>query len=449
MKRSEAFSEHGRQAIHIAMGGFALLLRYLSWWQAAVLAAGAIVFNGLVLPRVGGLRLYRPADLARRFPVGILLYPTSVLLLILVFRERLDIAAAAWGVLAFGDGMATVVGTTVDGPRVRWNRDKTIAGSVSFWLFGGLAGAFLAWWCRPPDVSLSSWFPIVAPFVAAAAAAAVETIPIRLDDNLSVPATAAAALWAMSLMTDERLRMAATHATSAAPMALVLNVLVAWIGYRLRTVSRAGAASGAIIGSVIAIATGWQGWTLLFLTFIAAAASSRIGLRRKTLLGIAEESGGRRGGGNAFANTGFASLAALLAVTSHAEETAMIAFAAALAAGGSDTIASEVGKAFGRHTYLVTTSQRVPPGTSGAISLEGTSAGFAGAIALGLAAVSLGLVTREALVPVVVGATTGSLVESALGATLEAPGVLNNDVLNFLNTAIAASVAVLLASWLQ
>ena len=40
-----------------------------------------------------------------------------------------------------------------------------------------------------------------------------------------------------------------------------------------------------------------------------------------------------------------------------------------------------------------------------------------------------------ALVAVVVGATVGSLLESVLGATLEAPGILNNDMLNFLNTA--------------
>ena len=43
--------------------------------------------------------------------------------------------------------------------------------------------------------------------------------------------------------------------------------------------------------------------------------------------------------------------------------------------------------------------------------------------------------------PVVVGATVGALVESALGATLEGPGILNNDMLNFINTAVAAAVA--------
>jgi uncharacterized membrane protein len=36
------------------------------------------------------------------------------------------------------------------------------------------------------------------------------------------------------------------------------------------------------------------------------------------------------------------------------------------------------------------------------------------------------------------------LVESVLGATLEKPGILNNDVLNFINTAVAAAVVLLI-----
>ena len=108
--------------------------------------------------------------------------------------------------------------------------------------------------------------------------------------------------------------------------------------------------SGAVIGTAIAVTTGWPGWALLLATFLAASISSRLGLRRKTLLGIAEERGGRRGAGNAIANTGFATAAALLSVLSIERDLALLAFVAALAAGGSDTIASEIGKAWGRRT---------------------------------------------------------------------------------------------------
>lgn len=43
---------------------------------------------------------------------------------------------------------------------------------------------------------------------------------------------------------------------------------------------------------------------------------------------------------------------------------------------------------------------------------------------------------------VVAGAIAGSVIESALAATLEASGIVNNDLLNFINTATGAIVAI-------
>jgi uncharacterized membrane protein len=80
------------------------------------------------------------------------------------------------------------------------------------------------------------------------------------------------------------------------------------------------------------------------------------------------------------------------------------------------------------------------------MSLEGTLAGVLGAVGLGAVAAALGIVPDTALLPIIVGATAGSLLESWLGATLEGPGILNNDVLNFINTAAGAFVALAVAS---
>ena len=117
----------------------------------------------------------------------------------------------------------------------------------------------------------------------------------------------------------------------------------------------------------------------------------------------------------------------------------------ALTAGGSDTVASEIGKAWGRSTFLITTFGRVNPGTPGAISLEGTAAGLLAAFGLAVVAVALGEIARAAIVAVVVGSAVGAIVESVLSATLEGPGILNNDTLNFINTAVAAAVALAIA----
>jgi uncharacterized protein (TIGR00297 family) len=444
MSSSSQFSEDGRQLLHMAMGGFAFLLRDLPWWAAAVIAGGAVFFNAFALPRLGR-RLYRPGELSSGRPAGIVFYPIAVLLLILAFPDRPDIAAAAWAIMAVGDGVATLVGRRIRGRRVPWNQEKTVAGSVAFAVGGGAAGALLAWWCRaplmpPPYV----WFSLGAPFGAAIVAALVETIPIRLDDNLSVPASAAAMLWGMSLVSQDLVAALPALVLPSLPAAIVLNAVAAFVGRRARTVSRSGALAGAAIGTIIFACAGWGGWLLLFTTFAAATATSRVGLRRKALLGIAEERGGQRGAANAIANTGVAAAAALLAVLCYAHQTALVAFVAALTAGGSDTIASEIGKAWGRRTYLVTALSAVPPGTSGAVSAEGTMAGLAGAALLAGLGVALGLAPAWTMPAIIGGAAAGSIAESVMGATLEAPGIVNNDVLNFLNTAIAALATLLL-----
>jgi uncharacterized protein (TIGR00297 family) len=466
-----SYSERARQWVHIGSGLFALLLRVLTWQQAVALAGTAFAFNLFLLPRIGGRRLYRPVDEARGFPIGILLYPLSVLLLILAFPSRLDIVAATWGILAFGDGSATLVGqwatrhlnaqpaeTAEKGVSARsaisaflcrrlpWNREKTVAGSVAFAVCGGMGAVALAWWTRPAVVPAPSLaFILVAPLVAAVVAALVETIPVGLDDNISVPTTAAAVLWFAGLATLDAISASRGAVLAALPRAIVVNAVVSFLGYRARTVSVSGAIGGSLVGIVIYAGAGASAWLLLLITFVTASIASRLGLKRKMLLGIAEERGGRRGAGNAVANCGVAAIAAVAAVATSYRAESLLALTAALAAGGSDTVASEIGKAWGRSTFLVTSFGRVKPGTPGAMSLEGTAAGIVAAFALAAVAVQLGLIASGMMLAVVVAATAGAVIESVLGATLEGPGILNNDMLNFINTAVAATVVLALA----
>jgi uncharacterized protein (TIGR00297 family) len=441
MIEGRGHSETARQLVHVSMGAFALLLRWLTWWQALALAGGALLFNLFVLPSIGG-QLYRPGDDPRRLH-GILFYPLSVLMLLICFPRRLDLAAGAWGILAAGDGLATLVGRLVNGTTWPWNRDKTLAGSAAFVVAGGAAAAGLLWWCRPSHIPAAPGLIVGMAVAAALAAAAVETIPVRLDDNLSVALTAGAVLWLGSLVDVARLEPAWIAVAPTLPIAVAVNAAISFAGHRARTVSSSGAIAGAIIGTIIFAMLGWRGWLMLFATFVSASVSSRLGLHRKMLLGIAEERGGRRGAGNAIANTGVAAICAVLTLLTPFAGAARMAFVTALAAAGSDTIASEIGKGWGRRTWSVTSLSQVPPGTSGAMSVEGTLAGLIAAVALGLVGSLLGLIPLRGILIAAVAATIGSLLESWLGATLEGPGVLNNDMLNFINTAAAGFAAVL------
>ena len=73
------------------------------------------------------------------------------------------------------------------------------------------------------------------------------------------------------------------------------------------------------------------------------------------------------------ANGGVAAACALLALGS---ETALykLAVVGAFAAAAADTVGGEVGRRWGRPTVLLTSLERVSPGTDGGISLVGSVA---------------------------------------------------------------------------
>lgn len=429
--------ERTRQLVHIGVGAIALSLKFLTWPQAAMMAVAAVLFNLLLLPRLTH-KVFRPGDLERPWTSGIVIYPLAVLGLILVFRQRLDLAAAAWGILAAGDGMATLVGAGVRSPRLPWNREKSIAGLAAFVIAASFASVGLLVWTAGDTLSIPLWWAVAASLVAGL----VETVPIRLDDNLSVPATAAFVLWSSTLVDPQVVAARGPAVAAEAATALQANGSVALTGLLAKTVTPSGALTGLIIGTVIVLGGGWAAWGLLLATFIVASVCTRLGAARKAAAGIAEDRGGRRGPGNAIANTGLAAWACAVAVGLPDPSLALLACVAALATAGSDTVASEIGKAYGRSTWLVTSWRRVAPGTTGAVSLEGTAAGIVSAA--GLAAIGAwgGLVPWLAVPLVTVAATVASLAEGALGTTLEARGILNNDTLNFVNSAIGAAIAV-------
>ena len=431
-------SEVHRQLVHAAAGGFAFLLRDLVWWQAAMMAAAAVTVNVTLLPRMAP-RLFRAGDLDRPWRSGIVIYPLAVLALILVFARRLDLAAAAWAILAAGDAAATLVGAHVRSPALPWNPRKSVGGLAAFLVAGSAAGVWLMLWttgsAAPP------WWLVAMPTAAAVVAGFVETAPIRLDDNISVPIAAALALASLAAVDPAIFEGAVTASAGALAFGAGLNLIVAAGGLAAATVTGPGALAGAAIGTLIFAGAGWSGWLLLIASFALAVATTRLGHRRKAALGIAEARGGRRGPANAIANTGVAAWAAAVALGLPDPSWAWLALAAALVTGASDTVASEIGKAWGRTTWLVSGFRRVPPGTSGAISLEGTAAGLAAAAALSSLAWGVGLIAPAAVVLVVAAATVASLVEGALGATFEASGILDNDALNLVNTLVGAGLA--------
>lgn len=438
--------EWNRKFVHIAVGGFALALRFLNWWQAALMAIAAFVFNWQVLPRIGGKSMWREGELAKGRARGILIYPLSVLGLILIFHDRLWMAAAIWGLLALGDGMASIIGQALRGPALPWNASKGWMGFIAFVLFGTLGAFALALWTRP-DLDPARTFVIM--LALAFLTGLIESMDTTLDDNFTVPAAGAVILPILSSLTGVGAN--AIGLDLRIFEGLLVNILFAWLALRSKSIDRLGALSAVLIGTVITAGFGLAGFALMAGFFLVGSTVTKLGYARKAALGIAQEKGGARGWRNAFANGGIPALLALFGILSEgpAQTVFLIAYAAAVATAAADTCSSEIGKAYGKRTFLITTFRPVPAGTEGAVSIEGTLGGLFGSAFIASLGVLTGLFQAEGALIVTLAGFLGALAESVIGTVAEKRGWLENHGLNALNTAIGAAIATVIGQFVR
>jgi uncharacterized protein (TIGR00297 family) len=432
--------EVARKLVHIGVGGIAFAMRFLGPLGSALAAAGAVVFNLWILPRIGGRRLWREAESGSGHALGILLYPVAVLLLVLLFWRRLEIAAATWGILALGDGMASLVGMSLGSRKLPWNPRKSWAGTLAYLIFGGLGAGVLLQWTAPGRYAPE--FAWTVALATAALAALLESLPEGLDDNIGVPLVSALFLAGL-LLTEGRWQgwLADDLLPRRLAIGVAVNAVLAIAGYLSRGVNRSGMIAGFLVGTLIYVCLDWRGYLLLLAFFVLGTGATKLGYERKAKERIAQEGGGRRGAKHALAKTAVAAACALFAVTTALPELFRLAFAAAFATAVSDTAASEIGKAWGRRTFLITTLRPVPRGTDGAVSLEGTLAGIAASFLIAGLGVATGLLDGSAWWILPVAAFIATTLESLVGATLERRGLLGNEAVNFLNTLAGALLA--------
>lgn len=422
-------AEWKRKAVHAGMGLFALTLRWLDWKQAALLAACALLVNLFVMPRLGR-SIYRDPSRAR--DAGIVAYPATVLLLVVIFRDSLSpIAAAVWAMMAFGDPAATIAGKVVGGPRLPWNRDKTWVGLLSNWAVSGICSVLVLRFvtARPLEP-----LPVAILIAGSFAFSVLESVDAGIDDNLVAGVPTALLVFQLAWALGE-------HALPAVPAlpdvlaAAAINAAVALATGFLGVVSPSGAVAGALVGCTVLLAGGWRAYAILWAFFLLGTATTRWKYAQKTAAGVAQTNAGRRGTRHVIANVGVPAVLLILGVRP-------IAFVAALAAALADTLATEIGSLYGKRPRSPLTWRRLEVGTPGAVSLPGTVAALAGAASIGAAAALLGLVSVSAVAVVALAGLFGTFAESALTAASRARGVrLDHEFANAFNTFAGAMIA--------
>jgi len=435
-----------RRTLLSSLLGLALLLPLVTWPQAAFGALLAALLIRYLLPQLDlDLAKNLPAEALLERPAiqmsgwtGLNLYPLSVLTLILIFRHHLEVAAAAWALMALGDGAAAVAGQTLRSRPLPWNPAKTTAGFAAFVLVGTPAALALALWTNP---ALPAGKASVISVLAALLGAAVESAPIALDDNLTVPLATAGFVFCAWLTARSALDSNLPYLGVRLILAVAVNVIFALIALRVKAASRSGAALGFVLGVLVYLGWGWKSFLILFAFFLLGSAATRLGYAEKLARGVAEHRGGARSWREALANVGPGAFFAVLVITTHHQSAFLTAFVACFAEAAGDTVSSEIGQWLAADAYLITNFRRVRAGENGALSLVGSAAGLLAAGLIAALAWGLGLVSAEGAAIAVAAAAAGNLADSLLGATIERQGLMTNGVVNFTATTLAGALA--------
>lgn len=228
---------------------------------------------------------------------------------------------------------------------------------------------------------------------------------------------------------------------------LAVNTALASVAHvkKQNVLTDSGLINAWILGNILLTCGGFQAWTICILYFIIGTSVTKVKMSEKEKAGIAEKRNGRRGPENVWGSAATAAIFCSLIGHGGNDNLLKLAYVSSLATKASDTTASEIGKAFGKNCYRITDLKQVPPGTEGAVSIEGTLAGIIGSILVAVYGIEVGWVEGwNQFGVVIISSFIATTIESFLGATIQNNKMITNEFINFINTMVGSLVTILL-----
>lgn len=209
---------------------------------------------------------------------------------------------------------------------------------------------------------------------------------------------------------------------------------------KARKLTLPGSLLGGFLCFLIYIGVGYIGVIFLAAFFLLANRATSWKRSKKKHL---EQEAGPRNAGQVFANSGVAGILGLIAFYfPEAASLCLLMIAAVFSSATADTLSSELGNVYGKRFYNILSLKKDEKGLNGVVSIEGSAFGMLGSMCIALI-YSLHSGLNLNFLFIVLAGTLGNLSDSIMGASLERKGLLNNNMVNFLNTALGAA-----AMWL-
>ena len=226
---------------------------------------------------------------------------------------------------------------------------------------------------------------------------------------------------------------------------LIINFSLIFAFSRYPIMTNSGWISAGILGTLLWGSLGWKGWLSVALYLVLGSLVTKLGFKYKNKLGIAEKRGGRRGPENVWGSASTGLFFALMIKLNLSNLILLkVGFAASFAAKLADTFGSEIGKRYGKNTFLITTFKKVRQGTEGAISFEGTLASLFGSLVMSFIMFCLGFIsTQKGLFIVSFSGFAATIFESFIGAIFQDKYNLSNEAVNAIQTSFSAILAIL------
>mgnify|MGYP006278189427 CR=1 FL=1 len=453
-----------RRFVHVGVGLAICTTPFLldNWLPPLLLAGIFIIANSFAIKN----KMMSGIHSANRISYGTVFFPISYMILILIFwNKHPEIIVISMLLLTISDPIAAIIGEKYGESFTTFLHDKKS--------FRGLIGVFVSSFL----LTLGAFFGmaqynyinyltfnniLIISLAVATIAVPAEAISIKGTDNLSLPLLTASML---SIMLPESLTGNLQNLAW-----ILLAVGVAILAYRLKALSKSGAAGAIVVGAFI-FTIGGIAWLLpLALFFVLSSILSKLGRDRKKEVGKIVLKGGQRDISQVYANGG---VGLVLALIYHFVPHPLfyIMYLGSLAAANADTWETEIGTFFQQETYNVVDFKKVPPGTSGGISFMGTIGGLAGSAIIAVSGIIISNfdATYFVFITILVSGILGSILDSYAGALFQAEYTcfkcrqktehlkhcnemteltagfkwINNDMVNFICT-LSGSIIVLL-----
>jgi dolichol kinase len=156
----------------------------LPWHLRAVIL---IVTLGLAIFSLLKARLFTRCG-EQGWVCSVVSYAVITVSLLMAFPSQPELGLVVTIILAFGDGSATLAGMLARGRKLPWNEAKSWVGMAAFLICSIPLATLVYWGESRPGVSFPVALACVVP--AAIAAALVESLSMRINDNIRVGVTA-------------------------------------------------------------------------------------------------------------------------------------------------------------------------------------------------------------------------------------------------------------------